>query len=527
MPSTLVLGSALFLVAWVIIRLSKLGSREPSLPPGPPTIPLLGNMLDFPKSRVHLKFTEWARQYGDLFSLKIGNSTIVVVSSAKMLRECMDSRGATMSDRPHVYVAELVNGGLDMPWSHYGPTWRNLRRASHDMLTKSACDKHLPIQRAEATQLMADFLDTPDRFYTHIFRYSASVILSVVFGVHCASFEGSFIEEFHKSQRNWDNLLRPGASPPVEVFPILKYIPRRYAPWKDKCDLVRQGQTAVWRGLLTECIERMNNGKRNEAFLEYVIDHKEKYNLDETLIGYLGFALIEAGVDTTSIFLQFFVQLMSLHPDVRQRAQKEIDDVVGSNRTPTMDDLEHLPFVKAIINEVNRYRPFAPTGVPHASTADEHVGQYVVPKGATVFMNMWGIFRDEEVFENPEEFNPDRYMKSKFGTKPGADTTGFREDIIFGSGRRICPGMHLASNSIALNVMNLLWAFDFNHAKDPLNGQPIPIDPNAFSDGIVLSPEPFKCDIRPRSQAKAELIRKELTDAKSVFEQFEPAKSKV
>ena len=123
-------------------------------------------------------------------------------------------------------------------------------------------------------------------FFTHIVRYSSSVILSVCFGVHCPTFENTFIEEFYNSQRHWDNLLRPGNSPPVDVFPILKYVPRRWAAWKDECDLVGRGQRKLWQGLMKECVDRMNSGRRNDSFMEFIVDRKDKYGLNDEEIGY-------------------------------------------------------------------------------------------------------------------------------------------------------------------------------------------------------------------------------------------------
>lgn len=91
----------------------------------------------------------------------------------------------------------------------------------------------------------------------------------------------------------------------------------------------------------------------------------------------------------------------------------------------------------------------------------------------------------------------------------------------FGGGRRICPGVHLAYNSIAMNVMNLLWAFNIELPKDPVTGNSIPPDEDDTTDGLFLTPKPFKCDITPRSTAKVDIIKKQFNAAEPTFELFD------
>ncbi|KAK7687147.1 hypothetical protein QCA50_009650 [Cerrena zonata] len=512
-------------VSWIVNRLRKVGSREQGLPPGPPTLPLLGNLHVFPQTKAYIKFTEWVRPYGDIYSLKIGSGTAVVISSSKRAKECFEQNGATTSDRPSLHVVEIVYKGLEMPLARYGPHWRNMRRAAHDLLNKEACLSHLPIQHAEASQLMYDLLQDPQNLYGHIRRYSASVTLSVVFGIHCPTYDNPTMVEFFECQRKWENILGPGGHPPVDVFPFLKYIPERWAAWKGLCREVRSRQRKYYFSLLRNCHERIKSDKRNNSFMEYLLENQKKYDFDEESCCYFGLSMMEGGADTTAMFLQFFVLCMLANPDVKKKAQQEIDKVIGQNRSPELEDLNDLPYVRAIINEVHRYRPGAPTSIPHAALADTMVGGYLIPKGSIIFMNLWGIGRDAELFEDPERFWPDRFMQSEYGTKHGADTTGCRETpFSFGGGRRICPGLNLANNSVAINVMNILWAFNIELPKDPRTGLPIPLDEDDTTDGILLTPKPFTCEITPRSAGKADIIKLQFDAARPVFDRFEQAR---
>ncbi|KAG8997184.1 hypothetical protein FRB93_000470 [Tulasnella sp. JGI-2019a] len=97
-------------VSWLAYKVSRIGQRASDLPPGPPTKPLLGNILKFPTQTAHLKFTEWSNTYGEIFSLKIASSTVVVLNSPQAVREVMESKvnAPLTADRPQMYVAEFL-----------------------------------------------------------------------------------------------------------------------------------------------------------------------------------------------------------------------------------------------------------------------------------------------------------------------------------------------------------------------------------------------------------------------------------
>ena len=118
-------------------------------------------------------------------------------------------------------------------------------------------------------------------FYGHIRRYSASVTLSVVFGIHCSTYDNPLMVEFFECQRKWEHILRPGGHPPVDVFPFLKYIPERWASWKGLCREVRSRQRKYYFSLLQSCHERIKSDKRNNSFMEYLLENQKKYNFDE------------------------------------------------------------------------------------------------------------------------------------------------------------------------------------------------------------------------------------------------------
>ncbi|KAJ7202055.1 cytochrome P450 [Mycena pura] len=547
---TLALG-----ILCAFISLRKVGSREAGLPPGPPTLPLLGNLHIFPTGFAHYKFTEWARKYGGFYSvsatlahrlgefeslvhqLKLGPGTAIVLTDAAAVKELMDKRSATTVDRPPMHIADVVAGGLNMVLARYTENWRTLRRTSHAILTPQASARHLPIQQAEATQLLHDILRRPQArersststlsnavpfqsYYTHIRRYSNSVIMSVLYGKRSPRYETRETTAFFTAQHQWERVLEPGATPPIDLIPILKHVPARWAKWKRDCSKLRKLQRELYFGLVDETKERLDKGEENGSYMEEILTRQKEFGMDREITGYLGGALIEGGSDTTSSYLQSLILALIAYPEAQKKAHEEIDRVVGEHRMPTLEDLKQMPYIRGMILETHRFRPVAPLMVPHATLVPETYKGYVIPQGATIFVNAWGIFHDPELYDDPENFIPERYLLTENGTKPGVDGSDMRPNFPFGVGRRICPGIHLAQNSININAMNLVWAFDFKTDTDA-SGNPIEVDTFDYQKGILTGPNPFRCKITPRSVEKAEIIEREFLEAADTFSKFE------
>ncbi|KAJ8078324.1 hypothetical protein PM082_000531 [Marasmius tenuissimus] len=509
-------------IAWTIFKLRNVGSREPGLPPGPPTTPLLGNIASFPKRAAYLRLTEWARVWGGMYSLKLGPATAVVISDATIVKEFIDKRGHTTSDRPALFIVERLSGGLDMALARYGDTWKTLRRAAHTILTPQMSTKLLPIQYAESTQLLLDIVRTPESFHNHINRYANSVIMSVAYGKRSPRYETPETKALFDAENEKNHLAEPGATPPLDFFPFLQYIPEwtGLAGWKKRVRECRQHQRDLFFGLLDETMGRMKRGEENGCHMEEVIRRQKELQLDREMMAYLGGTLLEGGSDTSSGFLESVVLFMVAFPEVQKKAQAELDRVVGPHRLPTLDDLPELPYIRAFIQEVHRFRPVAPL-IPHGTTAPEEYKGYLIPKDAILFVNTWGILHDPEIYDDPESFNPDRYLLTENGTKPGVDGTDCRSTIVFGCGRRACPGTYFAQNSIGLNTMRLLWAFTFSRATDPQTGVTIDVDVDNYEKGMITRPCLFKASITPRSSETVEIIEREFEDATEVFAKFE------
>lgn len=473
-----------------------------------------------PKAFMHYKLTEWAATYGGIYSLKFGPGTVIVLTDVAAVKELMEKRSANTASRPPIHIADLVTGGYHFALAQYTETWKTLRKTALTILSPQACSRHLPIQCAEATQLVYDILRSPQFFYTHIERYSSSVIFSVLYGKRAPRYDTPETTAFFHLMREWGDLLSPGATPPVDIIPILKYIPERWAKWKQDCTRVRSLQRTLYFRLLDETKQRLCGGDENGSFMEEVLAKEKELGMNWEMTAYLGGTLIEGAADTTAAYAHSLILDLVAYPDAKRKAYEEIDRIVGEDRMPVLEDLEDMPFIRAMILEVHRFRPIGPLMVPHATLAPEEYRGFIIPKGATIFVNLWGIFHDPALYENPEEFTPERYMLTENGAKPGIDVSDLRPNLAFGVGRRSCPGIHLAQNSINLLTLYLLWAFDFDTDIDKL-GNPVKPDTFAFKQGLGTGPLPFQCRIAPRTTEKAEIIKREYLDAGDTFRKFE------
>jgi len=180
---------------------------------------------------------------------------------------------------------------------------------------------------------------------------------------------------------------------------------------------------------------------------------------------------------------------MLAYPETQARAQAELDTVVGRTRLPTFADYPHLPYIRAMVKELLRWRPIAPIITPHRSTEDDWYEGTYIPKGTICFANAWHMNRDPEIFgKNTKDFDPARYLDASGGMAPGMSELKKEGHFSYGFGARNCVGRHMADNSLFINIAILLWAMKIERKKDT-SGQFLPLDVDGSADGglIVLA----------------------------------------
>ncbi|THV06966.1 cytochrome P450 [Dendrothele bispora CBS 962.96] len=328
-----------------LYQLYRIGSRDSTLPPGPPTVPLLGYKAKFSSDcfrSIHLKLSEWARKYGDFYSLKMGPETFIILTSAKAVKEFLDMRGPSTADRPAAHIPEQVHEGYSLAFGRYstalGSRWKLMRKTVHAILTPASVEETYPIQFAESVQLLYDLLHDPKSHFQHVRRLLVSIIFSVLYGKRVPRYESYEATSMFDLLHLEEQLFLPGAQLPVDTFPFLKYLPEGpLAPWKKKCRDLKGLHQRVYFGSLEQCKDRIDRGESVGCLMEQIFERYQKeFGLTWQEVSYIGGTLLPGGIDTSTSLLQgFILSPLPFECSIQPRNQK-------------IADLIHKHFVDAI-----------------------------------------------------------------------------------------------------------------------------------------------------------------------------------
>ena len=207
------------------------------------------------------------------------------------------------------------------------------------------------------------------------------------------------------------------------------------------------------------------------------------------------------------------------YPHIVTSAQEELDRISGPNRLPTFADEPNLPYIRSIIKETQRFRPVAPQGFPHATSKDDEYKGYLIPARTVVLANNYSVHFDPKRHPDPHEFKPERWMSEEWNLSAAEAATqkdpGRRDHFAYGVGRRICPGIHVAENSLFLLVSRVLWGFNIGNEIE--DGRKVDVDIDRYAGGGLAKPEVFKARIEPRSARHREIMLREWEDCESVL----------
>ncbi|KAI0264159.1 cytochrome P450 [Gloeopeniophorella convolvens] len=511
MPSfALVFDFFALLLCLVVVQAIRDRRRRQGLPypPGPSPLPLIGNMLDIPKKFSWLTYAEMGKKYGDVLSLRAFGHMVVVLNSAKAAKELLEKRGAIYSDRPVIPFYDMMEMDLNLPVTRYGEDWRLARRLVDRGLRAGAVVKYRPMQQTRTRVLLSRVLEQPDNFEEHVETMQGELILAMTYGYKV---KGRADERLVLAKLLNDigaTRLLPGGLL-VNELPFLRHIPE-WLPWISYKPLAREGRE-LWQEAAKSPIrfvrESTVKGTAQPSLAFENLQEAEKLSDSERQRAehVLTFALASmytAGADTTGIAIKNFLLAALLHPNVQRRAQAELDVVTGRQRLPTFEDRPLLPYTDAICREVLRWKAVTPLAVPHASTQDDIYEGFFIPKGAVIVANTWAILRDPSVYPEPDEFKPERFLNSD-----GTVRDDPMQSVVFGYGKRICPGRHFVDGTLFITVASLLSVFNIERKKDQ-KGEDIAFEPK-HTDGILSHPAPFPYIIAPRDKRAHELVTAE------------------
>ncbi|KAH0842502.1 hypothetical protein FOPE_07239 [Fonsecaea pedrosoi] len=501
----------MLLLLWKLLRY---GMRPKDYPPGPPTLPVVGNLHVFPKTGIHIQYDKWIKEYGPVVSVQMGGRPLILLGTATAVSDLLEKRGAIYSSRWPTFFSHC-GGGNNIALRPNDDGWRRQRKIYHVRLNAKLSNNYLPYQSFETSKLLFDLLENPSGFRKHFERFTISIGCTIAFGRRIDSFESplmkALMELFHRSLQ---------ASKHYQLFDffgitryIVHHIPERFSSVKAEIEDMWRGQYNLWDQMVATAKQQIADGKFFPSFTRDMLTQSggsPKGELSPREIAANAGDAWMAATDTQSNSLLSFIKAMVLYPDVQERASREIDTKIGADKLPGWEDRLELPYMRGCMEETLRWAPTTLTGgpMPHMLTKDDYYMGYRLPAGAGVVNCVWTVNNNPERFPNPREFDPLRFEES------GTAIEGFsvindyskRPHVTFGAGRRICPGSHVAERTVFIAMCRLLWAFEF-HPKLDASGKPIPIDRDAFEPGLVAGPAPFDCIIKPRSQEKAQKIQ--------------------
>ncbi|GKZ36943.1 hypothetical protein AbraIFM66950_008208 [Aspergillus brasiliensis] len=436
---------------------------------------------DFPPNEVFPTLRKLHKQYGPLLRMRFAGRDCLVIGNRKVAKDLLDKRGLIYSSRPRLVMGlELMNGGDHFFFLPYGPKWKRQNYILTSFLNPRAVKHYRLLQEMECLQTL-QHLPTATDYQDCFIRFQSSLVHALAYGSRIPDYNDPNLQEIHEiSRANIQTVTTHQWL--IDSYPILKHLPKCVSPWKRLGDRMHAQIIRVFgdRTAAAAKTKYWNWTKHTQSL-------KEAEGMSNHELIYLTGSIYQAGVEIISSYLRLLLMTCPLYPDAVRKAQAELDTVVGSERLPTFDDMTHLPYLDAFLKELIRWRPLAALGAPHSVTQDDSYEGYDIPKNTVLIPNQIAMEFDSEVWESPEEFQPERWLQN-----PKASHASF------GFGRRRCTGETMALESLFIMASRILWTFNIDHAYNE-NGERMEIDPWGFNESAsVLLPKPFKVDIRFR-----------------------------
>ncbi|XP_037357628.1 cytochrome P450 1A2 [Talpa occidentalis] len=469
----LLVASAIFcLVFWVIKAWQPRVPKGQKSPPGPWGWPLLGHVLTLGKNP-HLALSRLSQRYGDVLEIRIGCTPVVVLSGLDTIRQALVRQGDDFKGRPDLYTFTLVTDGQSMTFNpDSGPVWAARRRLAQNALntfsiasdpaSSSSCylEEHVSKEAEALIGRLQELMASAGRFdpYNEVVRSVANVIGAMCFGQH---FPQSSEEMLSLVMSSHEFVETASSGNPVDFFPVLHYLPspalRRFKDFNQR--FLRFLQKTVqehYRDFDKNSIQDITgalfkHSEKGSRVDGSVIPQQKIVNLVNDIFG--------AGFDTITTAISWSFMYLVTNPKIQRKIQEELDAVIGRARRPRLSDRPQLPYMEAFILETFRHSSFVPFTIPHSTTRDTILNGFFIPKERCVFVNQWQVNHDQELWGDPFEFRPERFLTAS-GT--AINKTMSEKVMLFGMGKRRCIGEVLAKWEVFLFLAILLQRLEFS-----------------------------------------------------------------
>nr|BAF93855.1 flavonoid 3',5'-hydroxylase [Viola x wittrockiana] len=458
-----VVAAIIFLITRFLVRsLFKKPTRP--LPPGPLGWPLVG-ALPLLGAMPHVALAKLAKKYGPIMHLKMGTCDMVVASTPESARAFLKTLDLNFSNRPpNAGASHLAYGAQDLVFAKYGPRWKTLRKLSNlHMLGGKALDDWANVRVTELGHMLKAMCEAS--------RCGEPVVLAEMLTYAMANMIGQvilsrrvFVTKGTESNEFKDMVVELMTS--AGYFNIGDFIPS--IAWMDLQGIERGMKKlhTKFDVLLTKMVKEhratSHERKGKADFLDVLLEECDNTNgekLSITNIKAVLLNLFTAGTDTSSSIIEWALTEMIKNPTILKKAQEEMDRVIGRDRRLLESDISSLPYLQAIAKETYRKHPSTPLNLPRIAIQACEVDGYYIPKDARLSVNIWAIGRDPNVWENPLEFLPERFLSEENGKiNPGGNDF---ELIPFGAGRRICAGTRMGMVLVSYILGTLVHSFDW------------------------------------------------------------------
>ncbi|XP_062087059.1 trimethyltridecatetraene synthase-like [Humulus lupulus] len=463
------------ILASVTIFISKLLNSSLKLPPpGPKPWPLIGN-LNLIGPLPHQSLHKLSQKYGPIMQLKLGSFPVVVASSAEMAKLFLRTHDLVFASRPKTAAGKYTGYNYsNLTWSSYGPYWRQGRKI---YLTELFSSKRLESYEYIRVEERREFLSRlfalsgkPTVLKDQLSRVTLSVISRIVLGKKYftepgeESPETTSLVKLEDFQEMLDELfLLNGVLNIGDWIPFLSFLDlqgyvKRMKDLKKRFDRFHDH-------VLDEHKTKREQGQKGnfvpKDMVDFLLELSENPDL-EVKLSYDSIKafiqdLIAGGTDTSATTVEWAMSELIKQPNLIEKAKEELDRIIGQQRWVEERDIPNLPYIDSIIKETMRKHPVAVFLAPHLAREDCHVSGYDIRKSTRVFINTWSLGRDPSVWDQPDEFRPERFLEPE---KRGVDIKGQSFELLpFGSGRRMCPGYSLGLKMISSILANLLHGF--------------------------------------------------------------------
>ncbi|PPQ80118.1 hypothetical protein CVT26_012168 [Gymnopilus dilepis] len=522
-------------------------------PPGPPPLPIVGNVFDFPRQRPWETFSKWAQDYGKLLSflasindllelqgMFIFGRPLVILNSLEAITDLLIDRSAIYSDRPYFPLLDIV-GHLEanVGFMPYGKEWTALRKVFASGFSKSNLVAYYDSHRRAVMNVLKNFRQDPSRYEDHFKLHAVQLVIDVTYGIQVDSIDHHLVNLATRVIGTVATLVNPLTLilDPKFLGKILPrwmgggMLSRRIDKWKQELHEFQtwpyeQTKSNMARSLLCFCGQE--SGAHKPSFTSHLLQEfegkaadaeEEKMIRQGAAAAYIRYGeyslrivkphLVDSVIVQTSAAANTFLLAMLLYPEVQQRAQKEIDSVVGVDRLPDFKDRQYLPYVDALLQEVLRWHSPTPLAMPHLLRQDDHYRGFHLPAGSIVIGNAWNILHDPSVFSDPFEFQPERHLYPQ--SQEVAEKMEVFDRLPFGFGRRLCPGKAFAEDALWLLFAQFLAVFNvlLDSEHPPAKAE--------FTSGPLSHAIPFHCKVMARSEEAKLLLEQDPGLSEQVF----------